>query len=89
MRKFPKPKTISAPPLFIEEVARSAGGVLITIYKNSLPASPYSLYKQRESWITVTNAREATSNSPQATLNRGRAEIAFRFEKSFNLKSSN
>ena len=49
MRKFPKPKTISAHPLFIEEVARSAGGVLITIYKNSLPASPYSLYKQRES----------------------------------------
>ena len=36
---LPKTKTIPAPPLFIEEVARSAGGVYITISKNSLPAS--------------------------------------------------
>ena len=33
-------------------VGTADGGVLITISKNSLPASPYSLYKQRESWIT-------------------------------------
>jgi len=40
--------SIPAPPLFIEEVARSARGVII-ISINSLPPSGYSLYKQRES----------------------------------------
>ncbi len=43
-----KMMSIPAPPLFIEEVARSVGGVIV-ISINSLPPSGYSLYKQRES----------------------------------------
>ena len=44
---------ILAPPLFIEEVAAQPTEEFIPlILKNSLPPSGYSLYKQRESWIT-------------------------------------
>jgi len=41
---------IPAPPLFIEEVAAKLTEEFIPrIFKNSLPPSGYSLYKQRES----------------------------------------
>ena len=54
LKSFPEQGGIPAPPLFIEEVdakqteefnLKSLNLKLI----NSLPASPYSLYKQRES----------------------------------------
>jgi len=46
--------SIPTPPLFIEEVAALPTEEFIPlILRNSLPASPYSLYKQRESWITL------------------------------------
>ena len=53
--------SIPAPPLFIEEVSATLTEEFITtIFRNSLPASPYSLYKQRENWNTslTTKYRE-------------------------------
>ena len=53
MKSFPKMGSISAPPLFIEEVDAKRTEEFVAvgtfIYKNSLPPSGCSLYKQRES----------------------------------------
>ena len=63
-RKEPKLKAISAPPLFIEEVAAKLTEEFIPLYSE-----------------TPSPLRGTPS------INRGRAELLFRFGGLFNLKS--